>query len=177
MRDILQTSGKRLFTVFAAGMFFVFLISLIATQPPRPVGAQGMTFSSPDQPKEVDDKIKNFFEDIILNSNSSKAFDDLLRSGSVSSVVGNQTIDEMKTKLNDIKKQFGEFRSFERIDVKPWGEDLVIAKYLLKCDSHPVVWTFTFYRRPPLSSSSTSPAGPWNVIGLRFDTNLELLAL
>lgn len=174
MRGILHTNGKRLLAILAVGTLFVSLVSLIATQPSRPVGAQGTTFAPLDQHKELDDRIKNFFEEIILNSNSSKAFDDLLP---VSSVAGNRTIDDMKTKLNDIKKQFGEFRSFERIDVKSWGEDLVVVKYLLKCDSHPVVWTFTFYRRPSLSSSSTSPAGPWNVVGLHFDTNLDLLAL
>lgn len=134
------------------------------------------SFSSLDPAKEIDDKIKSLFDDLISNASTSKAFDDWLALNLSVSPSGSQSIDEMKLKLAEIKTQFGEFRSYDRVDVKTVGEDLMLVRYLLKCDFHPVVWSFAFYRKPTTGVLTTAP-NPWRVISLRFDTNLEFLSL
>jgi len=124
-----------------------------------------------DRAKEPDEKIRLFFEDILADK-PSKAFGDLLQTLSASE----KTVD-LKTKLEEVKNQFGTFRQYETIGTKSVGEDLVFLQYLLKCDRHPVVWTFTFYRRPVESGTMAASASPWLVIGLRFDSNLDPLLL
>ena len=170
-----MSSFKRSFAVLSGGIVLlavcVLLLPLFST-------AQSPTYPSTEAGKELDERIQRFFNEL-MNSNSTKAFEDLLRSAPPDSATGNSTTAEMKTKLDDIKKQFGEFQSFEKIDEKPIvkSNDLVIVRYLMKCDYHPVVWTFIFYRCPVAGASATSLSSPWQVVGLRFDTNLDLLSL
>jgi hypothetical protein len=130
---------------------------------------------TPTEPyRELDERIKSFFEEIIINPTSTAAFDSILTTGGVGGLM-DTSIAEMKTKLDDVKTRFGNFKDYEKIDAKPIGKDLVIIRYLLKCESYPVVWTFTFYRRP--NTVSLTPAAQWQTIGLRFDTNLDILIL
>ena len=131
-----------------------------------PAGAQSTALST-DPSKELDDRVRLFFNDLLADD-ASKAFSDLLRSSATSEPVAG-----MKSKLEDVKDQFGPLRKYERVNVKSIGEDLVVVRYLLKCERHPVLWTFTFYRRPTETSSLT--ASSWSVIGLRFDSNLDPL--
>ncbi len=135
-----------------------------------PLGAQPTSFG-PEPTKELDEKVKLFFDDI-LNGNASKAFNELLRASS-----GNETLSGMKTKLDDVKTQFGEFREYEKIDTHAIGKDLVVVRYLLKCDKYPVIWTFTFYRCPLGAGALSTTPSQWFVVGLRFDTNLDMLTL
>jgi hypothetical protein len=152
-----------------SGILLLFLAS--ALMPHLPVGAQPLSYLS-DPNKDLDDKVKLFFDEIIRSNSSkafeSKAFDDLLRSTS-----GSEKLDGMKTKLDEAKDEFGSFRKYEKVDVKPVGDDLVFVRYLLKCERQPIVWTFTFYRRP--SETGTTTLSSWSLIGLRFDTNLDPL--
>lgn len=141
------------------------------------VEAQGTTYSSIEPTKELEDKVKSLFDEMISSSSTTKAFDDWLVANLSVSISGSQSVDDMKIKLADIKKKFGEYRGYDRIAVKPYGDDLVMVHYLLKCDYHPVVWSFTFYRRPIAAGSVSTTPNPWHLIGLRFDTNLELLTL
>lgn len=143
------------------------LLLLLASTAHLPVGAQSTSLAT-ESAKEPEEKVRLFFEDI-RDDKASKAFADLLRGSSAST----EQVTEMKTKLDDVKKQCGTFRKFEKIGVKPVGEDLVFVRYLLKCDRYPFLGTFTFYRRPTESGSLST--APWFVIGLRFDTNLDPL--
>jgi len=149
-----------------SGMILLFLVA--ASVAYIPAGAQPMPYSS-DPNKELDDKIKLFFDDI-LRDNTTKAFEELLRTSS-----GGSELAGMKSKLEETKTQFGSFRDYERINAKAVGKDLVFVRYLLKCDRHPVVWTFTFYRRP--AETGALSTNTWSLIGLRFDTNLDPLIL
>ncbi|MDR1480561.1 MAG: hypothetical protein LBJ00_16640 [Planctomycetaceae bacterium] len=132
---------------------------------------RAQSYASSEPYRELDERIKLFFDEIIANSTSTDAFDSILTTGSVGGLT-DTSISEMKTKLDDVKTRFGGFKDYEKIDAKPIGKDLVIIRYLLKCESYPVVWTFTFYRRP-----SSSSLAQWQTIGLRFDTNLDILIL
>lgn len=170
----------RLPLLFVGGAFFLMALGILHFSSVDPIRAQQGTsgYAVMDPYKDADERVKQFFEEISSTSaNPTKAFEDLLRSGAGSSVLNNPSISEMKAKLDEIKTQFGDMRDFEKIDTKSFGKDLVVLRYLLKCDHHPVVWTFTFYRRPALSGSSGPVTNPWSVVGLRFDTNLDLLAL
>ncbi|MDR2345343.1 MAG: hypothetical protein LBE18_04685 [Planctomycetaceae bacterium] len=134
----------------------------------------------PSEPyKDLDERIKQFFEEIIENPASVAAFESILTSGLTTG--GNSLIDtsisDMKSKLDDVKTRFGNFKDYEKIDAKPIGKDLVIIRYLLKCETYPVVWTFTFYRRPNPNAAAVSQPAQWQTIGLKFDTNLDLLIL
>ena len=151
-----------------SGVFLLFLVlALIAY---IPVGAQQTTFPS-DPTRELDERIKLFFNDI-LRGNTSKAFEDLFHPLS-----GSEPLAGMRVKLEDAKEQFGMLRNYERIDSRAVGEDLVFVWYLLKYDKHPVTWTFTFYRRPVETGMGVTSSNPWLLIGLRFDTNLDPLLL
>jgi len=75
-------------------------------------------------------------------------------------------------KTDGLDEKYGKYRSFERIRIKPIGRELVLLRYLYKCENFPVVWYFTFYRTT--APGETGPAA-WRVVTVRFDTNLERL--
>ena len=68
-------------------------------------------------------------------------------------------------------EKYGAYRSHERIRLRTIGRDLVLLRYLYKCENYPIVWYFTFYRTSP--AAATAPS--WRVISVRFDTDLDLL--
>jgi hypothetical protein len=64
------------------------------------------------------------------------------------------------------------FRGLEKIDSRRVATDLVVMKYLYKCERFPVVWYFTFYR----SAAAGAANGQWAIVTIRFDAELEALA-
>lgn len=83
-------------------------------------------------------------------------------------------VKQLVASTQTIESRFGEFHDFERIDARQIGKDLVLMKFLYKCENYPVVWYFTFYR--DFQRAETSPDNNhWRAIGVRFDTDLELL--
>ncbi len=103
-----------------------------------------------------------------------KAYRELFSRGSLAKQ--EKALDGLIDKTEKIETKYGPCTGFERIAAKRIGEDLVLLRYLYKCEEFPVVWYFTFYRT---NSSNETPSGkgPWRVITVRFDTELELLAL
>ena len=119
----------------------------------------------------VDARVSQFLEGVSMGQAQS-AYSELL----AGSQLLKQT-DALKTLIEKtvaLEKKYGRYREFEQIATKRVGNDLVLMKYLYKCENFPVVWHFAFYRTP-------SPAEPpvesrqWRVITVRFDTELELL--
>jgi hypothetical protein len=100
------------------------------------------------------------------------AFDELL----ANSPLTRQTdaVKQLVASTQTIESHFGKFHGFERIDARQVGQDLVLMKYLYKCEDYPVVWYFTFYRDFQRSENGADNTN-WRVIGVRFDTDLELL--
>jgi len=148
------------------GTFLVLL--LLALVAFIPVEAQPVV-SSIDAGKEPDERVRRFFNEV-LAGNGPKALDDLLSASSDSA-----SLADVKKKFEDVKIHCGNLRNYEKHNVKLVGDDLVFVRYLLKGDKRPVVWTFTFYRRPAEPGSLPTAPNPWFVIGLRFDTNLDSL--
>ena len=85
-----------------------------------------------------------------------------------------EAVDKLTARTLELDKKYGKYRGFERIVAKRIGKDLVLMKYLYKCEKFPVVWYFTYYRdfgRSDIVAGSNN----WVIIAVRFDTELELL--
>ena len=121
------------------------------------------------------ESIGNFFENLSdPNKGAEKAIKDFLKN---TPLADNEKI---KTKFTDevrlIGQNFGPYVSYEPIGVKTIGSDLVVFRYLYKCQNYPAVWYFTYYR-PRAKSADSSASTSWTLIGFRFDTNLDAALL
>lgn len=85
-----------------------------------------------------------------------------------------EAVKKLVTSTRAIESRAGKYRDFERIESRRVGKDLVLMKYLYKCETFPVVWYFTYYRDFK-RVEAMSDGENWVVIGVRFDTDLELL--
>ncbi len=122
--------------------------------------------------EQLHEKVSQFLEGISHGS-AAKAFELFLTGSPLSKKTADrEALVKSTAELPDL---FGEYRSFERISAKRIGKDLVLMKYLYKCETFPVVWYFTFYRTPSTGDAPTE-GNPWRLITVRFDTELELLA-
>jgi len=87
-----------------------------------------------------------------------------------------KAIETLVTKTDELKDRYGLYRGLERISARHVGNDLVLMRYLYKCENSPVVFYFTFYRAPRPETPAEKNDN-WRVIIVRFDTELELLGL
>jgi hypothetical protein len=70
-----------------------------------------------------------------------------------------------------IENRYGAYRDSEQVSAKRIGVDLVLLKYLFKCERFPVIWYVAFYRHTRTATSGSD----WVVISLSFDTQVERL--
>lgn len=113
------------------------------------------------------------FLDGIHGDDQAKAFNDLLDGSNLS-----KNSDAFKALLGqsrEIEKKYGKFQESEQISARKIGKDLVVLKYLFKCESFPVVWYFTYYKDFSHRTSGTEDEN-WVIVSVRFDTQLESLA-
>ena len=123
---------------------------------------------------ELHEKVSLFLEGV-SHGPVQKAFDVFLTGSPLSKKTADRAALIEKTgKLTDL---YGDFRDYEPISAKQIGTDLVLMKYLYKCETFPVVWYFTFYRAPRRGERPADTVDSWRVIIVRFDTELELLGL
>lgn len=148
----------------------------------QPTGTTSGSLAAENEYRDLEKRIETFFGELQAASSAGKPFEDLLKGGPLSRET--EMFAEMGKSLGTIQQQFGAYRSNEQISVRTFGKqkDLLIMRYLYKCEHHPVVWYFTFYRSSPPSTSTTPGAGAatttggnWNIIGIRFDTDLDKL--
>ena len=122
------------------------------------------------------DSIGNFFENL---SDPSKGADKAIKDFLKNTPLADN--DKIKTKFTDdvrlIDQNFGAFVSYEPIGVKTIGSDLVVFRYLYKCQNYPVVWYFTYYRPRAKTTDANTSTASWTLIGFRFDTNLDAALL
>jgi hypothetical protein len=118
-------------------------------------------------------KVSLFLEGISHGS-ALKAFQEFL----VLSPLSRKTADRdaLIKRTGELTELYGDYRAFEQISAKRIGADLVLMKYLYKCEDFPVVWYFTFYRTPSRDRPGDT-VDAWRAIIVRFDTELELLGL
>ena len=119
----------------------------------------------------LEGRISQFFEDV-SSGQTQNAFQSLL----TGSPLAKQT-EALKTlieKTKELQTKYGQYRAFEQIGARRVGSDLVLMKYLYKCQQAPVVWYFAFYRSAGVGDPP-SEKDNWRVITVRFDTDLESL--
>jgi hypothetical protein len=121
----------------------------------------------------LDARVKQFLEEVSMG-NTAAAYKQLLAGSPLSRQA--EAVQSLVDKTGRLKTEHGEYRSFERISGKRVGEDVVVLAYLYKCEHFPVVWRVTFYRAPSRGSGGAESAGPWRVIAVRFDGEVEPLA-
>jgi len=102
------------------------------------------------------------------------AYDQLLAGSAL--LKQTEAVESLVRKTDELKDRYGRYVEFEPIASRRVGKDLVLLRYLYKCERFPVVFYFTFYRTPR-TDAPADKTGNWRVIIVRFDTELELLAL
>ena len=177
---------KNFFSIIAVVICFLLMVPVFRL---IPADAQ-QTLSTVDASREqaLETKILTFFDE--LKRGSPSAIDNFLRNTNSPLVPpqispgifspptpSSPLTTDLRTKVDDCKKQFGDILNWEKIEDKKTGNDIIVYRYVLKYDQYPVIWTFAFYRKPSsstASSSLTSPSGNvWTLIGLHF--NIDIL--
>ena len=115
--------------------------------------------------------VNSFFKE--LKNSPPSAFNVVLLKDSQQILQKKEAVAKLIVAAAGLEKKYGGYKGHDRISAKTIGSDLVLMKYLYKCSLHPVVWHFTFYRNFQASGEQNE----WIVISVRFDTDLELLAL
>jgi len=158
-----------------AGAALICLLLLFSVFPFLPTDAQIPPSIDAGGNVDFDTRIKAFFT-TLANGSSASAFEELLRQSPLGSPdINSQAAEqrnELRSKTDDLKTQLGEIVKWEKYETKYIGEDIALIRYILKHEHYPVIWTFTFYRKP-VPASSFSSSNSWVVIGLDFDTNLR----
>ena len=141
----------------------------------RPASAQEDEESDPVLIK-LDRRVTKFLDGVSGDDQQrTSAFDELLKDSQLTTK--SEAVKTLLNQAREIEKKYGKFRESERVSAKrigSVGKDLVLLKYLFKCETFPVVWYFTYYR--DFSRARTAPEDEnWVIIAVRFDTQLELL--
>lgn len=153
-----------------------------------PVGAQTPVIHSSSSPVSVgsntdivnadlvfDNKIETFFEQLQSGS-TMVAFDHLVLNSPLGAVTAASQIGDMRARLEESMDSLcGAILGWERHSSKRVGLDIAVTRYILKCENYPMIWTFTFYRKPGAASPTATNSNPWTLIEMRFDSNLDSL--
>ena len=121
----------------------------------------------------IEQRIDNFFEGISVGGRTQAAYQELLTGSAL--LKQTKQIEALIAKTDQLHERYGPYRGFEPIAARRVGKDLVLFRYLYKCEHFPVVFYLTFYRTPR-GEPAAEPSNSWRVIIIRFDTELELLA-
>lgn len=162
---------KNLYAIGATAICFLLLlvVCLFFT-----AGAQTQpTDTSRD---EFEPKIKAFFSALERGA-SNQAFDDLLQGSPLNSPDANTSLRELRTKVDDLQTPCGNILASEKLEIKQIGTSTTLVRYVLMYEHYPVIWTFTFYRKPPSSTvpSTTAPPPRWTLVELHFETDMKNL--
>ena len=119
------------------------------------------------------ESVQNFFEQIANPAEGSySGLENLLKNSPFEGNAKDEMIKTLAEKIDSIAGQFGSYISFEQIGVKRIGRDLVVLRYLYKCQNYPLVWYFVFYR--PTASESETAGKTWQIIHLYYDSQLNI---
>ncbi|MBQ9874997.1 MAG: hypothetical protein IJM30_11100 [Thermoguttaceae bacterium] len=137
------------------------------------VGAQQPAQTEQQGTDRLRDSIAAFLDNLADPKGAQKAVDDFLKNSPLGENEKTKTkiVDGLKT----VNANFGNYVACESIGVKTVGTDLIVFRYLYKCENYPIVWYFTYYR--PRPKNSDAPTGDWKLIGFRYDTNLDAALL
>ncbi len=151
-------------------MWFVVLLLLIVTAPARSATAQDEPEVADPVVTKLDQRMSRFL-DSIAAGNVGDAFSDLLAGSQL--VEQQPAVNALVAKAKEINQRYGQSREHEQLSAKRVGKDLVLVRYLLKCEKFPVIWHVVFYRNFARAAGATEDT--WVVISVRFDTQVEAL--
>lgn len=147
----------------------IFLIILIV-YPAFPQGDElpGGSYSIPNQLKrvEVPAAVKaktNVFFNQLLDSNITKAYDDLMQGSFLNDQ--KEKIRNLVTQTQKAFEIYGKLKGFEIVVAEEVTKSFVRVHYLGKHSKFPMRWIFTFYN---------SPDKGWVVTNVKFDDLSEL---
>ncbi|MGI8982592.1 MAG: hypothetical protein ACR2FY_25450 [Pirellulaceae bacterium] len=128
---------------------------------------------TPQQQAEVE-KLQGGVEDFFKAFNNPTigpelAFNTLVGKGALKSK--SEELTGLIDKAVKLEGRYGRYSGHDVASVKTVGSDLVILRYLYKGERFPVLWHFYYYR--PGNGAMPAPKGDWNLIEIRFDTNLD----
>ncbi len=118
---------------------------------------------------DLDTRVNHFLQGV-SKGQTGEAFDELLAGSALRQQ--EEALKRLIEKTDALKDRYGAFRAAERIDAKHVGTDVVLIKYLYKCEDYPLAWYFTFYRTPPPAEGANDV---WRAVAVRLDTDLEPL--
>lgn len=171
----MERKNKQRYKFYILGIVLLGFLILLPIVQLKPAGAQSQNLNGVSGEPDLDLKIRTFFE-TLMKGNSATAFEELLRQSHLNSFDGTQASTELRNKVDELQTQFGEILDHEKYDTKRIGTDVVVIRSVLKYERHPVLWTFTFYRKPSvLTASITSTSNPWVVVEVNFDTDMKRL--
>jgi hypothetical protein len=111
--------------------------------------------------------------DVVPTANDIRAaYEALIKNGPLSRDHATEVRNAMVEKTHRLRIDHGAPRGTLLVSSRAVGSNLILMKYLQEFEQFPVVWYFTFYRIGPQPTGDT-----WAVIAVRFDTQLEQLAL
>ncbi len=145
------------------------LVALVLCAGAHRVAAQDIASETDPVLTTLGDRASLFLEGVSLGQ-ASKAYPELLAGSQL--LKQKEPLQNLVEKTGELHQKYGPYRAFEQIAATRVGSDLVLLKYLYKCERFPVVWYFTYYRTP---GETPAEGGTWQVIIVRFDTELELL--
>ena len=157
--------------LFGIGAVLLCILLVLPSLRFFPAGAQNQppTDTSRD---ELDTRILVFF-DALSRGNAASAFNELLRGSPLGSPDAGEPLTEMQNRLDGLQVQLGSILHWEKLDAKRIGSSIALVRYVLMYDNYPMVWTFTFYRKPATATTLTNPG--WVLVDLRFDTDMQKL--
>ena len=145
------------------------------------VAAPVVRAQAPESPKDpvetVSAPVNAFFQSVIAGQ-VDEAFKQLLVGSplaSPTSAAKKKAVAALVVKTKDLSRLYGEARAFESVEQRMIGKDVVVLKYLYKCERFPVVWYFTYYRDQKADLAGATRQ--WFLISVRFDTAIDRLAM
>lgn len=137
---------------------------------PSPSVAEAQTAATGAEIEALRAAIGNFFENLSdPNRGPRKAFEGLTKNTTLGD--NEKLTSGLVDNLKQVSSNFGAYVGYEPVGVKSVGSDLIEFRYLYKCQNHPVVWRFIYYRPRPNSADPTSVS--WTLLGVRFDSDLD----
>ena len=111
------------------------------------------------------------FLDAVPTADAGEAFNNLLAGSPL--LKQTDAVETLAKTSAEAMTRYGAYRGSDQLSAKRIGKDLVLMKYLLKCEQFPLVWYFAFYRDFSHQSNTSTIDDPWIVISVRFDTQVE----
>ena len=170
-----QMEHRRLYKqIFSIGTVLLCFLLLLPALRFLPAGAQSQPATDVGR-DEFDARIQFFFE-TLRRVGSVPAFDELLRGSPLGTSDANAPLTNLRNRVDGLQADFGDILNWEKLETKRVGTSIVLVRYVLMYDRYPVVWTFTFYRKPPTTPSVTAlNQNLWLLVELHFDTDTKSL--